>query len=311
MIELLVAVAILTTIMLSFSMIMTQVQETVSTGQKTIRTNAAAAAIIDTIRNDIRQMTQHGMLCITQAFDGSPRLVVSTSGVTPSKTHGQLGDPPNTYTAIGTGGIISVGRCLNHATSTTTREILFYQRWVLMKLTDKDEDELQWPFDILRTRDPAGDWETYDLADFQVFTRGGTNYLVDDICNLSPSDDPGSLGAIRIPPKDDDIGSLWQVLAENCESLSIMWTDGTATAYGLNWYGVDNPNSPLVTVTPAQWETDPNKIEFNAVTWGEDTYRALWTHHNQNNWPRAIKIRFELVEGEERNTYEVICPVGG
>jgi hypothetical protein len=51
------------------------------------------------------------------------------------------------------------------------------------------------------------------------------------------------------------------------------------------------------------------------------TYCALWTHHNQKNWPKAIKIRFRIYEkrmpkefrgtdGKGGMEYEVICNLG-
>ena len=64
-------------------------------------------------------------------------------------------------------------------------------------------------------------------------------------------------------------------------------------------------------------------IQFNAYNsaddsygiYGPQTYRAMWTHHNQNNWPKAIRIRMLLYgdpndptdPGEE---YEAICQLG-
>jgi len=149
------------------------------------------------------------------------------------------------------------------------------------------------------------------------------------------------LPPLQIPATDlTEVNALWQVLAVDCRALSIMWTDGDASSGTLAWYGVDytmNPGTMPNDYTddypeyfevgsdpadPDAWididflETDPSQINFDLDSGTDNIYRALWTHHNQNNWPVAIKIRFELLDTRDAEkpspkTYEVICPIGG
>ena len=325
MIELLVALGILIIIMLAFSMIITQMQGTVSVGQKTIRTNAAAAAIIHTIRNDIRRITQQGLLCITQAPDGSPCLLFTTGGITPSRTS----------TIIGTGSLTVFGHCENLSPSAKINPCIFYsQDWVLSE--DSSASDILGGYDLAYVqRLPR--YSLYPPEDLPRDMNSLISFLFHQ--GWTP---PQSL---MIPPASAsavDIDPLWQVLAENCQAVSFMWSKN-----GLSWYGIDYTIDDKG--TPNQYEDDTVKyilrpkpepgedswrdrgpddtdgtgayyIQFNADEldhydcYSGNFYRALWTHHNQNNWPRAIKIRFELVElvePQERKTYEVICLVGG
>ena len=282
-IELLVAVTILVVMILAFATIMSQSQRVVRTSQKTMRSNAAASAIIRTFRDDIRRATQHGLLCITQdPVNLQPYLLVTTAGVIPSKTQAEIGNA----------GLSCFGLCDN--TSTTTRDVLYAQRWVFVQ------------------GGSGGDLWGLDLAEVQTYDRAMMNVTVNDVCSYVPGG--GSSPDIVIPPQNlTDVGALWQVLADQCQALSIMWTDGTSDATGLNWYGVDYDtltDTYEIAASVAGWEgriESDGEIEFSEGV----AYRALWTHHNQNLWPKAIKIRFMLLEDDQQNEYEVICPVGG
>jgi len=296
LIELLVAVTILAVIMLSFAIIITQMRRVVSAGQANIESNSAATAIIHTIRSDLRRVTQHGLLCITQdSQDGPGYLIFVTAGPTPSKT----------VSDIGTGGVVALGLCDNAATSLL--EVLYYQRWVLANALGDDV------------------WNA-DLSQVQAHDRGWMNdFFVNSVLSNYPGG--GSVSPVSIPAGTiDEVNGLWQVLADNCQSLSIMWTDGSSFGGGLQWYGVmyedgicqiveQNANWPFDQFDP----DDTSQIEFNALFGGGNAYRALWTHHNQNNWPVAIKIGFSLKwpdpydpeKPKISKKYEVICPIGG
>ncbi len=312
MIELLVAVSIMVVMMLAFSQILQQSRKVVSNSQLTMRYNSAATAILHTIRSDVAKATRQGMLSITQtAVDEPPVLLLTAAGVTPSKT----------VAVIGSGAFATYGMCENKATAAVAKDIFFCQRWVLND-----------------TASPSGDVLQMDLAEAQIMDRLAMNDEIvgtvsDNLTLLGMTPDEIPANEISIPPTDiGQVQALWQVLSIDCRALSIMWTDGTTGASGLNWYGIDytmddngtpddytddNPNYS-VTEQGTDWSagtpfaTNPTQIEFDAA----GAYRALWTHHNQNNWPLAIKIRFELLDTRDADkprpkTYEVICPLAG
>jgi len=304
-IELLVAVTIMVIMILAFGTILTQSRRVVSGTQRMIRSNSQAAALGQTFRQDIRRATQQGLLCITQTAPGSsPRLLITIAGPVPSKTR----------PLVGTGGFAHFGLSANASPMATPGNyVLFAQRWVLIAGAGMGGDI----------------WATMDLANVQALRRHDPdpdkpdmNKTCTNVCDFSPG---GMIAPVSIPPRDlSEVNALWQVLADKCQWLSIMWTDGTDTGGALNWYGIDR------VVTNDQGTPDPEDdvweyqvraqsgsawedldiahetIEFDADD--NDTYRALWTHHDQNNWPKAIRIRFKL---PGQAPYEVICPVGG
>ena len=314
MIELLVAVSIMVVMMLAFSQILQQSRKVVSNSQLTMRYNSAATAIFHTIRSDIAKATRQGLLSLTQtAVDEPPVLLLTAAGVTPSKT----------VAVIGSGAFATYGMCENKATAAVAKDIFFCQRWVLND-----------------TASPSGDVLQMDLAEAQIMDRLAMNDEIvgtvsDNLTLLGMTPDEIPANEISIPPTDiGQVQALWQVLSIDCRALSIMWTDGTTGASGLNWYGIDytmdqpGPDGILgnaddkpsynVTEQGTGWAgtpfapATPTQIEFDAA----GAYRALWTHHNQNNWPLAIKIRFELLDTRDADkprpkTYEVICPLAG
>ncbi len=327
MIELLVAVSIMVIMMVAFSQILSQARKVVSHSQLTMRYNAAATAIIHTIRSDIRKATKHGMLSITQTdMESAPVLTLTAAGLTPSKT----------AAVTGSGAFATYGVCENKVTAKD--EIFYCQRWVLNDSGATGDDVWQ-----------------MDLAAAQIMDRQAMNDTivgtVSDNTTLLGMTPDASGNTINIPPVNiGQVGNLWQVLAVDCRALSIMWTDGSTdpTTQALNWYGVDytmDPGTisddytddfPLYTAVgqnldglstppyPEDWIDIPfnptpgtPQIEFDTdPNTGTGVYRALWTHHNQNNWPVAIKIRFELLDTRDADkprpkTYEVICPLGG
>jgi type II secretory pathway pseudopilin PulG len=110
--------------------------------------------------------------------------------------------------------------------------------------------------------------------------------LADNVASQTPS--------MALPPATaSDLKNLWQVLVTNIANFKVSWTDGvknTSTPYNVKWYPTPDPNPSSVPV-------------------------MLWTHKNQTNWPRAIRITFTIKDPsmpkELRGTaYEVICIVG-
>jgi type II secretory pathway pseudopilin PulG len=90
-------------------------------------------------------------------------------------------------------------------------------------------------------------------------------------------------GNMQLPPATaTQLKNLWQVLVTNIDDFKVSWTDGTKSGSNLKW-------------------------DFNP---------GLWTHKNQTNWPRAIRITFTIKdpsmpkELQGAGQYEVICIVG-
>ena len=126
LIELLVSIAILSMIILIFSMILSRSQALVSTSQAAMRGNAAAAAIAETIRSDIRRVTQNGFLCITQAADKTPILIMTTAGPTDSVRSPGVG---------GTAAIVIYGIVKPAGSS----DYILYRRSLLLTGTTADD----------------------------------------------------------------------------------------------------------------------------------------------------------------------------
>ncbi len=307
MIERRVARTILVGMILAFATILTQSQRVVSGAQRNMKANSAAAAIAQTFRRDIRQATRHGLRCIMQHTDiSTPQLVATTAGLAPSRTN----------PLIGSGGVVHFGLCGNQAPNPPPNPplppVLYYQRWVLREGAT-----------------PSGDIWPFDLAFLQSFTRSYIGLFVEDCSGCTPGAStrlggaPISIPPVSVPPVTiGDVNALWQVLADKCEWMSITWTDGSKPTGGnLNWDGVEYVAGAGYAPTgkdPA-WRdkafdpNDPTQIEFAVSKGAGRGYRALWTKENQNNWPKLIKIRFELTPapGDDKgNEYEVICPVG-
>ena len=96
-----------------------------------------------------------------------------------------------------------------------------------------------------------------------------------------------------MPPKTPaDLAGLWQVLAANCSGLEISWTDGAG-----DWFSRVNAQDANWQTVPFD-ETNPAQGEYQSA----GRYRILWTRHDQNVWPRALRIRFTL----DSAPYEVV-----
>ncbi|HOF18113.1 MAG TPA: hypothetical protein PK082_04325 [Phycisphaerae bacterium] len=106
--------------------------------------------------------------------------------------------------------------------------------------------------------------------------------------------------SLAVPPGNlAGIGEMWRVLAVSVSNVKFFWTDGATDGGGnLYWYGNGQPK--------------PGVQAYEQ----EIPYKACWTHHDMNAWPRAIKIQFQIndetMPDEFQNyPYEVICTVGG
>ncbi len=307
LIELMVAVAILSIMIGAFSLIVSESQKVVSSSSARMRSNQAAGAVAQVLRDDMRQVSKNGFFCITMN-GGLPRMMFITAGLTYSITS----------SAKGTGTLTCYGLVDNQADGTTDN-ILWRQGWVLDS-----------------TGAPQDDKWGIDLATLQSLPRyllGGDNDINDKI-NFIATNSPSS---IMVPPQTlVDINALWQCLSAGCNALSIMWTDGTINQNGtpadpsddyLDWYGikdgtiVDKMEFPGELPGDDSWKTRnvndkrPDNTYYIQFSEGGN-YRALWTKDNQANWPKAIKVRFSLAGPQwgsalpEGVDYEVICPVG-
>jgi type II secretory pathway pseudopilin PulG len=105
-----------------------------------------------------------------------------------------------------------------------------------------------------------------------------------DIADKVAAATPGN--NLRLPPATaSQLKNLWQVLVTGVDNVRVYWTDGT------------------------------KDIATGNLKW-QDT-SGLWTHQNQTNWPKAVRITFAIMDPtmpkELRGTghpYEVICAVG-
>lgn len=274
LIELMVSVVIMVLMMMAFGMIITQAQKVVSVTQNNTRDNNTAQAIAQTIRDDLSKITKNGFLCIGKnpSHKMTPVLIFTTAGINRSKT----------CELSGLGGVSSYGYAANQAKP--AEKILLRQSWVLTTQGDGSADERDiWPF---------------DLSNFQTASRIDINTTVNNL-----SDSLGSAAIFLPPQKLSHTNDLWKVLTENTHSIGIMWGDVDANG-NLNWFGVNSDYEVKNKDAYVGKTITDAVLEYKEIDYG---YRALWTHHNQNNWPKAIKIRFRLKNTDE--DYEVIVAI--
>lgn len=209
LLELVVAVAIISVMVLGFSGLLGGARRVVITSQRRMRANAAAAATAAVIRNDMRRASKAGFLRIA-----GDSIIFTTAGPTASVLSGHKGD----------GAMISYGRYPDD-------NILYRQGWVLAEggtgldcTAPKD-----WP-------------ET--LADLQILSSEEMDALAEAVFKAPP--DTATIGS---PPKTlAQLTGMWQVLADNCTALEIHyhsagggWTSPTETQ---TWKRHDQINWP-------------------------------------------------------------------
>jgi len=279
LVEMLVSITVLTVMILAFSTIMVQSQRFISLAQASRRSHALAASIGRVVRRDLRRASQNGFLAI--AYDGgSPLMVLTAAGI----SHSIAVEGEASLTS-GTGSLICYGQCVNNAPG-AEGGILWRPEYILAG----------------EGVTPSKDILNHSLAELQSNVQTTARTLCDSVNDMRPSD-------ISVPPVGlDQIDDLWQVLASGCEGLNIRWTDGTVEpgTYNLNWYGVDENGQPHLCGDSTI--EDPNATH----------YFALWTHEDQTNWPKAIKIRFRITDknlpknaaGLRAFDYDVICNLG-
>ena len=317
--ELIVAVAVLAIMILGFGQIVGQAQRVVTVSQNNMRSNAIAEAINRTIQNDLSKITKNGFLCISQQTETNawPQLFFLKAGTTRSKTHN----------VTGLAGVSSYGQADNKHTNDeygdTLSGLFIRQSWVLSTLSVSGPSDI-WNSDLSAIQAKTRD-ELHDLV--------GRPGVMDGLRDALP-------GSLYVPPVEpNDLNALWQVLSAEVNGVSIMWADGTKDGSNLLWYGVGFKDYTTseglrdvvwkggLTQENASFDpSDYSQIEFNVNTTTPSRYRAFWTFHNQNNWPKAIKVSYRILDptltesakesyytvgGESRyyTRYEVIVPI--
>lgn len=223
--ELMVSVAVLSVILVTFSTIVSQSQRVVSTSQRTMRANATAAAIAQTIQKDFRRLTHNGFLRIT-GFSDDQRLYLVSAGPARSVTGGPMG----------TGSIIAYGLCDN---PNGEGKVLYRVAWVLHR--EEGESATYEPIsddhpDVLRA----------DLADVQRLTAVGMRDLIDqEMEDRYPR-------SLAVPAENlGQIEDLWMVLREGVDEVDFAYT-----------YGEVNSNDELEWVSGARLWTRHNLNEW-------------------------------------------------
>ena len=331
LIELVVAVTLLSIMILCFGTVISQASKVVTVGENTIRANAAAAAISQIIKNDFRQISKNGFLCITQSVQGNQaRVFFTIAGNVNSLTGGPSGN----------GAIVGFGL-------DTTDTLFWRAAWVLNNC-DKATPQIA-PSAIL-------DSLPLDLADIQKMPRydtskaNATSLRGMDYYTLIRALEMGSANAgiptnPTLAPRIGDLSMLansttdsgrlqqlntsWKYLGQMCSNLSIQWTPDGVNWYGLSQVNTGNPPAPsspsytsqtsLTGTTALTNSGYPNIPEFKTaglILTQLAYYRAMWAHDNQANWPKAVKLTFNngdtslTASGATSVPYEVMCLVG-
>ena len=126
-------------------------------------------------------------------------------------------------------------------------------------------------------RDPD-QWET-DFSEIQAMDETGMTNLCSDILDDAPS-------SLAVPPSTtEEVGNVWPAMIANCTDLTIEWFDRKTGTW--------------------KSESDPPDAD----------YRPPWTQHDLSNWPKAVKITFQITnpdlpEDFRTSTYEIVCPIG-
>ncbi len=275
LIELLVAVAILAMLILSFSMILSTSQRVVTVSNSHMRKNTTAIALSQILRADLRGVTQSGFMCIAETGSGD-MLILTQAGLAESVTSANTGG----------GSVVTIGRC---NTDGMDEQTLFRQGWVL---NDRGIS--------------GGDMQNWDLSELVVLPReapgGGGTYSVEEYVEYAIGQAPSS---VTIPIQQQaDLHELWQALAPGCTELKIRWTDGTRGSDGLNWYG------PGATANDSDIEYEVGPSNHYRALWTNQN-QANWPVAVKLTFTLKDVALPDAARAEsEGNEYEVICTIG-
>jgi hypothetical protein len=273
MIELLVAVAILAIMILSFSVVLSASQRVVSVSNSNMRKNTTATALSQILRTDLSRVTQNGFFYLGDSGD-KDILIFTQAGLSESVTSAESG----------TGAVVTLGMANTGGLGST----LVRQGWVLDPGAPDDKNDDVW---------------RYDLSQFLVLpldNPGGGVDSVKEYVEMAIGDVPSSL---TVPIEDgDDLRDLWQALAPGCTELNVQWTDGTRDSDGLKWYKANSG--------PSGYGETLDHGEYEGRVWTNDN-QAVWPVAVKIT-VRVKDMALPPTEFAESdgNEYEVICTIG-
>jgi len=160
-------------------------------------------------------------------------------------------------------------------------DVLFRQGWLLPGGGTPDANDDIW--DDSEWADSKG--RNIDLADLTAMSADKAltvcNNLADDVV------------ALVVPPTTlEEVNQMWRVLTTKVSNLEVYWG--------------------MVTGTTVAWTPAPP-----APSVGSNS--GFWTHHNLDDWPDLVRIRFTLnpgafearaLPGGLNGVYEVVCRIG-
>jgi len=211
LLELMVAVAIISVMVMGFSGLLTGARRVVVTSQRRMRANAAAAAIAGVIRDDMRRASKAGIMKI-----GDGTLLFTTVAPTGSLLTGDTGE----------GSIVSYG----HFTGNNAG-ILYRQGWVLAGAAATGDD----------CTAQKTDWPEI-LPELQILSSADMGTFGDNDFGAAPT-----TVTIGSPPETlVHLKGMWQVLADNCTALEIAYwsAGGSWTSDPQTWTRHDQTNWP-------------------------------------------------------------------
>lgn len=344
LIELVVSVAVLAMMLLIINALMVQSVRTVKQCEDTIKCDANARVISDRLREDISHITKDGFLVIASgprangvqqplangwaAYDslamtgfGAFRSLCITNEVSNELLidYGLFPDILKGSNKIGTDTHVFrrfMGLGTNPSTNLYGGYYDSYSPEIPLEKTDPNYRSIRPPMLGLGAIKIYG---RYIATDQIMPTVGGhpnfmkqwnpSQWVLDRAMLAPPNLD--SERTVYLPPTDPtEVGAIWPYLAANCTSFTVEWTNGLDrnSDGSLIWYGGGNPKDKqwLNKTFDSQTNSAADIPEF-LLSNSNNGYCALWTGQKRDNWPRALRIRFTILEGETRQSYETIA----
>ena len=256
LVELMVSVAIIAILMLSFSLVLTSSQQVVSMSQKGMRANDASAALADLIRQDLASLATDGFLAI---YAGNPdlnhcRVMFTTTGTYQSMVSAN----------VATSARIDYGVFDATASSSSydARQVLWRRALLLTGITCNNTPPSFPPAASDLIGDTLAGYKLSANINLVTFTTSVRNAM-----NANP--------ALNLPPtRLIQVQALWPYVYHPCTLFTVEWTNDTNL---VNWYSP--PNAPA----PAMGQ--PDRRGANPLIW----------KFGDTDWPLALRIRFRLV----------------
>ena len=235
LVELMVSVAIIAILMLSFSLVLTYSQQVVSNSHKAIRGNDASAALADLIRQDLASLTTEGFLAIdANVPDGNhDRLMFTTTG-----TYQSMVDPNKFATAARID--YGVFDATASSSSYDARQVL-WRRALLLTGTGCTNTPPSLPTagsDLLPVDTLAG----YKVS--AGINLGSFTTSVKNAMNTKPD--------LTLPPtRLIYIQNMWPYVYHPCSLFRVEWTNDTNL---VTWYTPPDGPVPARRVNPVVWK---------------------------------------------------------